>query len=102
VDQLFPIARDTVHNGGNSYSSLRDAREFINRLRTENVMDPCTDVAKQQENSTSTPPSVTPTAPPPGTGGSTDPSDVAGSVLGKPSPIPGVNCRTEHSEGGGG
>jgi serine/threonine protein phosphatase PrpC len=107
VDQLYPVARDTVLNGGNSYSNLRDAREFINRLRTENVMDPCTDVARQQATSTSVPPSTsvnpsTPPAPPVGVTPPSESSDVAGSVLGKPSPIPGVNCRTEHSEGGGG
>ncbi|TCO64631.1 PP2C family protein-serine/threonine phosphatase [Actinocrispum wychmicini] len=98
VDQLDPVGRDTVLTGRNTYSSLREAREFINRLRTENVMDPCTDVAKQQESSTSA------TPPPPSTPQSTsaDPSAVAGSLQGKPAPIPGVNCRPEHSEGGGG
>ncbi|GAB3913659.1 hypothetical protein GCM10029964_123560 [Kibdelosporangium lantanae] len=64
VDQLDPLGRDTVINGGNSYSSLHDAREFINRLRTERVMDPCTDVARQQDSSTSATPSTSATSSP--------------------------------------
>ncbi|MEV4311469.1 PP2C family serine/threonine-protein phosphatase [Actinocrispum sp. NPDC049592] len=93
VDQLDQSGKDTVLGSGTSYSSLREAREFINRLRTENVLDPCpTDATKQQQEQTS----VTP--PPPS--GQT-PAD-ATSTIAKPAPRPGIDCRPEHNEGGGG
>jgi protein phosphatase len=98
VDQLDQPGRDTVLGGGNTYSSLREAREFINRLRTENVLGPCTDVTKPPDTSTST----TPSSPPPPAADSSVPSEVAGSIPAKPTRIPGVNCRPEHNEGGGG
>src|SRR5204863_6187617 len=100
VDQLDQPGRDTVLGGGNTYSSLREAREFINRLRTENVLDSCSDVAKQPEASGSATPSSPPPVPPPSD--ATAPPEVAGSLPAKPTPIPGVNCRPEHNEGGGG
>jgi serine/threonine protein phosphatase PrpC len=97
VDQLDPSGRDTVLAGGNTYSSLREAREFINRLRTENVMVPCSDVAKQPDTSTS----MTPSSPAP-PADSSAPPEIAGSISPNPSPKPGENCRPEHNEGGGG
>ncbi|MET0132360.1 MAG: hypothetical protein ABW215_02080, partial [Kibdelosporangium sp.] len=117
VDQLDQIGRSTVLSSSNSYDNLRSAREFINRLRTENVLDQCPD-AKQADPSTSmTPTSMTPSSPP-----STPPADPAvpnpavpdpaatdptateapGTVPPPPTPRPGVDCRPEHNESGGG
>ncbi|MFC0115750.1 PP2C family protein-serine/threonine phosphatase [Kibdelosporangium aridum] len=94
VDQLDEAGKATVLGGSNTYGSLNEAREFINRLRTENVLDPCPDVIAQQQqrqnqSATSTPP--------------TDPAnpEVAPSVP-TSAPRPGVDCRPEHNEGGGG
>jgi serine/threonine protein phosphatase PrpC len=104
VDQLNQTGRDTVLGSGNTYSSLREAREFINRLRTENVLDQCPDVAKQQQqqqpglSASSTPVPVTSTTP----GDQSGPPETAGTLSVKPAPRPGVDCRPEHNEGGGG
>jgi protein phosphatase len=88
VDQLDQIGRSTVLGTGNTYGSLREAREFINRLRTENVLDQCPEVTA---TTSSPPPSPPPAANPEAT--STMPSTP---------PRPGVDCRPEHNEGGGG
>ncbi|CAM3610830.1 PP2C family serine/threonine-protein phosphatase [Kibdelosporangium persicum] len=93
VDQLDETGKATVLGGSNTYGSLNEAREFINRLRTENVLDPCPDVIAQQQqqnqSATSTPP--------------TDPANPEmASTMPSSSPRPGVDCRPEHNEGGGG
>nr|WP_042184056.1 protein phosphatase 2C domain-containing protein [Kibdelosporangium sp. MJ126-NF4]CTQ93972.1 Serine/threonine phosphatase PPP (EC 3.1.3.16) [Kibdelosporangium sp. MJ126-NF4] len=94
VDQLDETGKATVLSESNTYGSLNEAREFINRLRTENVLDPCPDASTQQQqqqnqSATSAPPS--------------DPAnpDVAGTMPSSP-PRPGVDCRPEHTKGGGG
>jgi serine/threonine protein phosphatase PrpC len=83
VDQLDQVGRDTVLSSGNTYNSLGEAREFINRLRTENVLDQCPTVT------------TTTTSPPPPSNGSTETSS-------SKAPQPKVACRPEHNEGGGG
>jgi protein phosphatase len=95
VDQLDQIGRATVLGGGNTYDSMREAREFINRLRTDNVLDQCPDVVKTADPSASSPP---PTTPPPS--GGVDAS--ATTTIPSQAPRAGVDCRPEHNEGGGG
>jgi protein phosphatase len=92
VDQLDQTGKDTVLGGGNTYPSLREAREFINRLRTENVLDQCPNVTVNPPESSSTP------TPPAGQ----SPADATSTIPSRPAPRPGVDCRPEHSEGGGG
>jgi protein phosphatase len=98
VDQLDETGRATVLGGGNTYSSLREAREFINRLRTENVLDPCPEVTTQQNQ----PASSTPPVPPPSAGAEVADPDGTTTVPTRATPRPGVDCRPEHEEGGGG
>jgi PPM family protein phosphatase len=98
VDQLDETGRATVLGGGNTYSSLREAREFINRLRTENVLDPCPEVTTQQNQ----PASSTPSTPPDTAGAEVANPDGTTTVPTRATPRPGVDCRPEHEEGGGG
>lgn len=122
VDQLDQAGQQIVRNGGNTYENIDEARQFINRLRTENVLPPCTTPPSSSTPPTSgtapTPPTSQPTQPvpptqqpggngqppaglqPPATPTTTAPtSDTAPTLR---APEPGVDCRPEHDKDGGG
>jgi serine/threonine protein phosphatase PrpC len=121
VDQLDQAGQQIVRNGGNTYENIDEARQFINRLRTENVLPPCTTPPSSSTPSTSTTPTQPTTQPtqpapptqqpgnngqppaglqPPAAPTSTAPtSDTAPTLR---APEPGVDCRPEHNKDGGG
>ncbi|MET0236776.1 MAG: protein phosphatase 2C domain-containing protein [Kibdelosporangium sp.] len=98
VDQLDETGKATVLGGGNTYGSLNEAREFINRLRTENVLDPCPEATTQPNQ----PATSTPAPPPDPSGVEAANPDGTTTVPTRQMPRPGVDCRPEHEEGGGG
>jgi protein phosphatase len=105
VDQLDQTGKATVINGGITYNSLQEAREFINRLRTENVLDKCPPPPPPADPSQSPAQPTTTTVPPTSASQAGDPSSPAeatGTISPSRTPQPGVDCRPEHTEGGGG
>jgi protein phosphatase len=127
IDDLNQTGRQTVKDGGTYYDKLDDAKGFIATLRRENRFKlSCAELTAQQQGSqTSTTPkptgrtSTTTTttkatsggaAGQPG-GGATQgpvvPTTSTGTTTATPPasqapPQPGVNCRPEHTDDGGG
>jgi serine/threonine protein phosphatase PrpC len=115
VDQLDQAGQQIVRNGGNTYDDIQEARQFINRLRQENVLQPCKpkDEDSQSSQSASTPPAQPGVTGSP-TGSSTPPSaGVPGQASSAPAQTdsagptlrteqPGVDCRPERPTDGGG
>jgi PPM family protein phosphatase len=100
VDQLDQSARDTVRNGSNTYESIEKAREFINRLRFDNVLPQCPKPSSAPPAEPAPSSAAVPTSAPPAEnnpGVSTTP-DVPGTLSSR-EPVPGVDCWEERRPG---
>jgi serine/threonine protein phosphatase PrpC len=113
VDDLQAAGQDSVRSGTESFEDIREAREFIQELRSRYGLPSCDEYMRRQEGTTattSTPPPVPQTGSVPtqtsatiAVPGSTgDPSTSAMLPPGKSEPIPGLNCRKSHPEDKGG
>lgn len=107
VDDLQPAGQDSVRSGTESFESIRDAREFIQDLRTKYGLPSCEEFVRRQERQPGTQTSTTVTPPPadpnlPTT--TTTPPSTTVELPPKADPKPGVNCRKPRAEdkGGGG
>jgi protein phosphatase len=107
VDDLEPAGQDHVRSGTESFQSIREAREFIQDLRTRYGLPSCEEFVRRQERqvqSTSSVPASPPQAPtglPP-----TEPGDLPPTATTAPpaqaTEMPGVNCRKDRAEDEGG
>ena len=114
VEDLQPAGQDSVRSGNESFDSIKDAREFIQDLRTKYGLPSCEEFLRRQEHqpSQSSTPSSPPASPtqgstPPveGTTTVTVPTEVSASTTPPPGPAkpePGVNCRKPRPEDKGG
>ncbi|HET9144343.1 PP2C family protein-serine/threonine phosphatase [Actinophytocola sp.] len=106
VEDLQAAGQDSVRSGTESFESIREAREFIQELRSRYGLPSCDEYTRRQEGSATTAPSTLPAPTGVPTQASTpagDPSTTAMLPPGKSEPIPGFNCRKRHDgdKGGG-
>jgi hypothetical protein len=102
VDDLQPAGKDSVRSGTESFQNIREAREFIQDLRTKYGLPSCEEYVRRQERQ---PGGQTTTVPPPAETGATQPPVTTTEVLPPPrpeDPKPGENCRKPRAEDRGG
>jgi len=102
LSELKPAVRGEVERGITQPNGLRGARETINRLRTEQLLPPCSarrrgaGTGSEAAESSAPPVLGTTTPPPPNAPGlpGIPPSARTGDPLPEVTPEPGVDCRT--------
>jgi protein phosphatase len=105
VEDLQPAGQDSVRSGTESFESIREAREFIQDLRTKYGLPSCEEYVRRQERQ---PGSQTTSLPPPPESGVQPPVSPplpTTQVLPPPKPedpMPGKNCRKPRTEDKGG
>jgi serine/threonine protein phosphatase PrpC len=107
VEDLQPAGQDSVRSGTESFQSIREAREFIQDLRTKYGLPSCEEYVRRQERQPAGQTSTSQPPPPAQTGASTPDSPPPSSteVLPPPrpeDPKPGENCRKPRAEDKGG